>query len=76
MKDVDFSCDDGGAKFLCVSVWSLLAHYRGAEPLRINVFTGFGRHSDESRAKLQAVVDGFNRQGASAGGHVLRYHDV
>lgn len=76
MKDVAFSCDDGGAKFLCVSVWSLLAHYRGAEPLRINVFTGFGGHSDESRAKLQAVVDGFNRQGASAGGHVLRYHDV
>ena len=61
MKDVAFSCDDNGAKFLRVTVWSLLKHYRGAEPIRINVFEGFGGHSAENKAKLQEVVDGFNR---------------
>ena len=60
MKDVAFSCDDNGAKFLRVTVWSLLRHYRGSEPLRINVFEGFGGHSAENKAKLQEIVDGFN----------------
>ena len=60
MKDVAFSCDDNGAKFLRVTVWSLLRHYRGSEPLRINVFEGFGGHSLENKAKLQEIVDGFN----------------
>ena len=60
MKDVAFSCDDNGAKFLRVTVWSLLKHYKGDEPLRINVFEGFGGHSAESKAKLQEIVKAFN----------------
>ena len=61
MKDVVFSCDDTGARFLRVTVWSLLQHYKGAEPLRINVFEGFDGHSAENKAKLQEVVEEFNR---------------
>ena len=60
MRDVAFSCDDNGAKFLRVTVWSLLKHYRGEEPLRINVFEGFGGHSAENKAKLAEVVESFN----------------
>lgn len=48
-----FSCDDNGAKFLRVTVWSRLKHYAGSEPLRINVFEGFGGHSADSKNKLQ-----------------------
>ena len=62
MRDVCFSCDDNGAKFLRVTVWSLLRHYKGHEPLRINVFEGFGGHSAESKAKLKEVVNGFAGQ--------------
>ena len=69
MRDVAFSCDDNGAKFLRVTVWSLLKHYGGEEPIRINVFEGFGGHSPENKARLQTVVDGF--PGAS-----VRYVDV
>ena len=61
MRDVAFSCDDNGAKFLRVTVWSLLKHYRGTEPIRINVFEGFGGHSEESKSKLKAIVEGFNK---------------
>ena len=68
MRDVAFSCDDNGAKFLRVTVWSLLKHYRGDEPLRINVFEGFGGHSAENKAKLKSIVEGF--------GAALRYHNV
>ena len=68
MKDVAFSCDDNGAKFLRVTVWSLLKHYKGAEPIRINVFEGFGGHSEESKSKLKSVVEGF--------GATVRYHNV
>ena len=60
MRDVAFSCDDNGAKFLRVTVWSLLKHYKGDEPLRINVFEGFGGHSAENKAKLKSIVEGFN----------------
>ena len=60
MRDVAFSCDDNGAKFLRVTVWSLLKHYKCAEPLRINVFEGFGGHSAENKAKLKSIVEGFN----------------
>jgi len=60
VRNVAFSCDDNGAKFLRVTVWSLLEHYKGSEPLRINVFEGFGGHSEENKSKLQAIVDGFN----------------
>lgn len=59
MRDVAFSCDDNGAKFLCVTVWSLLDRYRGSEPIRINVFEGFGGHSDGNKAKLAEVVAKF-----------------
>ena len=59
MKDVAFSCDDNGAKFLRVTVWSLLKHYRGSEPIRINVFEGFGGHSSESKRLLGEVVSRF-----------------
>ena len=61
MRDVAFSCDDNGAKFLRVTVWSLLKHYHGNEPLRINVFEGFGGHSAENKAKLQEIVNGFDK---------------
>ena len=62
MRDVAFSCDDNGAKFLRVTVWSLLKHYKGAEPLRINVFEGFGGHSAESKSKLEALVEEWNQK--------------
>ena len=61
MRDVCFSCDDNGAKFLRVTVWSLLRHYKGKEPLRINVFEGFGGHREESKSKLKAIVEEFNK---------------
>ena len=67
-RDIAFSCDDNGAKFLRVTVWSLLHHYRGDEPLRINVFEGFGGHGEESKSKLRSIVEGF--------GATLRYHNV
>lgn len=59
MKEVAFSCDDNGAKFLRVTVWSLLKHYKGGEPLCINVFEGFGGHSEESKHLLGEVVAKF-----------------
>ena len=62
MRDVAFSCDDNGAKFLRVTVWSLLKHYRGEEPLRINVFEGFGGHSAESKSKLEVLVGEWNEK--------------
>ena len=67
MRDVCFSCDDNGAKFLRVTVWSLLNRYRGDEPLRINVFEGFGGHSVENTAKLAEVVESFGRTNAATG---------
>ena len=78
MRDVCFSCDDNGAKFLRVTVWSLLKHYRGTEPLRINVFEGFGGHSAENKAKLQEIVVSFQRpRGEDAAGTVtIRYINV
>ena len=91
MKDVAFSCDDNGAKFLRVTVWSLLKHYRGSEPLRISVFEGFGGHSEENKAKLKAIVDEFNEVKVKGEGeqrsdnfhcpppptfYYLRYHNV
>ena len=68
-RDVAFSCDDNGAKFLRVTVWSLLSHYRGEGPIRINVLTGFGGHSDANRAALSEVVAAFPKAS-------VRYHDV
>ena len=62
MRDVAFSCDDNGAKFLRVAVWSLLQHYKGTEPIRINVFEGFGGHSAESKSKLEALVREADRE--------------
>ena len=62
MRDVAFSCDDNGARFLRVTVWSLLKHYRGSEPIRINVFEGFGGHSAESKSKLEVVVEEWNQK--------------
>ena len=82
MWDVAFSCDNDGAKYLCVSVWSLLKHYRGAEPLRINVFEGFGGHSAESKAKLAEIVKSFDEVKARGEGEQknafcsLRYVNV
>ena len=68
MRDIAFSCDDNGAKFLRVTVWSLLKHYKGTEPVRINVFEGFGGHSAESKAKLREIVDRFNKAKAEGEG--------
>ena len=83
MRDVAFSCDDNGAEFLRVTVWSLLKHYGGKEPIRINVFEGFGGHSAESKRKLQAIIDEFNelrrKEVEKRGGptfYSLRYHNV
>ena len=59
MRDVVFSCDDRGTRFLRVTVHSLLSRYRGTEPLRINVFEGFGGHSPESKAALAKTVSRF-----------------
>ena len=75
MRDVAFSCDDNGAKFLRVTVWSLLEHYKGAEPIRINVLEGFGGHSAESKRKLQAVVSSF-ASARSPRTATVRYIDV
>ena len=69
MKDVAFSCDDNGARFLLVSVWSLLEHYRGREPIRVNVLTGFGGHSEKNRRALAELV-------ARHSNATLRYIDV
>lgn len=69
MNDVAFSCDDNGAKFLRVAVYSLLAHYRGSERLRINVFEGYGGHSAENKHSLAEVVGRFPFA-------EVRYHDV
>ena len=60
MRDVAFSCDDNGARFLRVTVWSLLKHYKGTEPIRINVLEGFGGHSAESKSKLKSIVEQWN----------------
>ena len=69
MRDVAFSCDDGGSDFLRVAVWSLLEHYAGDEPIRVNVFEGFGGHSAAHKAALAEVVSRFPKA-------TLRYHDV
>ena len=69
VRDVVFSCDDNGARFLRVTAWSLLSRYHGSEPIRINVFEGFGGHSEESKRMLSEVVSRF--PGAS-----VRYIDV
>lgn len=82
IRDIAFSCDDNGAKFLCVTVWSLLNSYRGDAPLRINVFEGFGGHSPASKAKLQEIVDAFNAKASqgnpdeSVAKFSVRYHNV
>ncbi len=59
VRDVAFSCDDRGARFLAVSIWSLLTHYAGSVPLRINVFEGWGGHSAQSKAALAEIVSRF-----------------
>ncbi len=69
MRDVAFSCDDGGSDFLRVAVWSLLDRYAGEEPIRVNVFEGFGGHSAAHKAALAEVVARFPKAS-------LRYHDV
>ena len=62
MRDVAFSCDDNGAQFLRVTVWSMLQHYRGGEPLRINVFEGFGGHSAGNKLELESIVGEWNKK--------------
>ena len=69
MNDVAFSCDDRGTPFLKVAVWSLLDRYGGDEPLRVNIFEGWGGHSAEHKAELAAIVARFP-------GATLRYVDV
>ena len=53
---------------------SLLSHYRGEEPLRINVFEGWGGHSEESKAELQAIVARY--AAADRGRFTLCYHNL
>ncbi|MBQ0032773.1 MAG: hypothetical protein KBT68_08230 [bacterium] len=61
-RDIAFSCDDNGAKFLRVTVWSLLKHYKGDEPIRINVFEGFGGHSAANKLELEKIVEEWNKK--------------
>ena len=44
LRDVAFSCDDRGAKFLCVTVWSMLERCRRGRRIRVS-FNGFRRYS-------------------------------
>lgn len=67
-RDVAFSCNEQGTRFLNVAVWSLLEHYRGEVPLRVNVFEGWGGHSERSKAQLRAIVESHRA--------TLRYHNV
>ena len=69
MRDVAFTCDDNGAKFLRVSVYSLLSHYRGSEPIRINILEGYGGHSAENLRALEDLIAKFP-------GTVVRYVNV
>ena len=69
MRDVAFSCDDGGVPYLKVAVWSLISRYAGREPLRVNVFEGWGGHSAAHKAELAELVERFP-------GATLRYVDV
>ena len=69
MRDVAFSCDDGGSDFLRVAVWSLLGHYAGEDTIRVNVFEGFGGHSAAHKDALAEVVSRFPKA-------TLRYHDA
>ena len=59
LRDVAFSCDDRGAKFLCVTVWSMLERCRRGRRIRVNVLEGFGGHSAESKRALADVVARF-----------------
>lgn len=59
VRDIAFSCDDNGARFLRVTVWSLLKHYRSEIPIRINVFEGFGGHSADNKRLLDDMVASF-----------------
>ena len=61
MRDVAFSCDDRGVPFLKVAVWSLLSRYEGGEPIRVNVFEGWGGHSAAHKAEMEKIVGGFPR---------------
>lgn len=87
IRDVAFSCDDNGTRFLEVAVWSLLEHYHSDMPLRINVFEGYGGHSERSKECLRAIIKDFNLRksaksadntpgGASTDLISLRYHNV
>ena len=67
-REVAFSCNDAGTRYLEVAVYSLLEHYKGEIPLRVNVFEGWGGHSERSKAKLKAITDSFNA--------ALRYHNI
>lgn len=69
MRDVVYSCDERGARFLAVSMYSLLAHYRGDEPLRIDILevgTGFPTVVKDG---LRSIVGRFGR-------HELRFINV
>ncbi|MBO5751365.1 MAG: hypothetical protein J6R80_03050 [Kiritimatiellae bacterium] len=59
MREVAFSCNDAGSPFLSVTVWSLLSHYASDEPLRINIFEGWGGHSVEHKNALKEIVSKF-----------------
>ena len=79
VHDIAFSCDNNGAPFLNVAVYSLLAHYQGEVPLRINIFEGYGGHSEESKAKLKAIIEKANKvreESARTAFFSLRYHNV
>ena len=79
MRDVAFSCDDRGTPFLKVAVWSLLDRYGGDEPLRVNVFEGWGGHSAAHKAELAAIVARFpcaSLRYVDAEGPLAPYADV
>ena len=43
-------------------MWSLLKHYKGDEPLRINIFEGLGGHSAENKLELEKIVGEWNHK--------------
>ena len=76
VRDVAFSCNDAGTPYLEVAVYSLLEHYRGDIPLRVNVFEGWGGHSEKSKARLMSIVQSANSGRMAPDFFTLRYHNV
>lgn len=78
IHDVVYSCDDNGARFLAVSLYSLLHHYRGTDPLRVNILEAYGGLSAASKSTLRSIIDSANPHSSSRIPHPfsLRFIDI